>query len=122
MAATGAMGMTSAVGLEVSEPERPVAAEDDIPGKENSSTNNNAYLTGKLDEVQLRLLELKQTLEDFAKTTAAGMYVENGSDESHVGNGGIGLPVNGRRVVYVPVAEVRERPSVVTHTNECLGN
>jgi hypothetical protein len=83
--------------------------------------NSNAYLTEKLDEVQLRLLELKQTLEDFARNTRV---VDDDDDRSveadyNFGNGGIGLPANGRRIVYVPVAEVRERPSVSAHTSAC---
>lgn len=86
-----------------------------------NENNPNSYLAEKLDEVQLRLLELKQTLEEFARNNTA---VEDDDDRSgevdnNFGNGGIGLPANGRRIVYVPVAEVRERPPVVARTSAC---
>lgn len=78
--------------------------------------NSSAYLTEKLDEVQMRLFELKQTLEDFAKNSSG---LGGGESDNSFENGGIGLPANGKRIIYVPVAEVRERPSVSTHTSAC---
>ncbi|KAG0632087.1 hypothetical protein M758_1G303000 [Ceratodon purpureus] len=83
-------------------------------------SNSNAYLTEKLDEVQLRLLELKQTLEDFARNTrVVDDDDRNVGADNNFGNGGIGLPANGRRIIYVPVAEVRERAPVSAHTSAC---
>jgi len=78
-----------------------------------NDNNSNACLAEKLDEVQLRLLELKQTLEEFARsTTVEDDDDRSGEVDNNFGNGGIGLPANGRRIVYIPVAEVRERPPV----------
>lgn len=91
--------------------------ESTLPQKENAP---NSILTEKLDEVQVRLLELKQALDDFTKNAA--VVADGGSIEldNNVENGGIGLPENGKRVVYVPVvADVREQSPMSTHTSAC---
>ena len=109
--------MNAVNGVKTPASEQMAATETTLFHNENDS---NACLTEKLDEVQLRLLELKQTLEDFARTTRViDDEDRSGEADNNFGNGGIGLPANGRRIVYVPVAEVRERPPMSTHTSAC---
>jgi len=85
-----------------------------------NDSNSNAYIAEKLDEVQLRLLELKQTLEEFARTaTVEDDDDRSGEVDNNFGNGGIGLPASGKRIIYIPVAEVRERPAVSARTSAC---
>jgi hypothetical protein len=101
---------------QVSTSDGPVFNEAHTAGNEQKPRTKNT-LSEKLDEVQSRLLELKRTLEDFARS----MAVEDVKDVP-----GEGVPkfedrsvepsANGKRVVYVPVAEVRERPSAATST------
>lgn len=100
-------------------PEELAGTEIRTERNDKQSVANIVFLTEKLDEVQLRLLDLKRTLEDFARTTAVVDAEDNGGvGDTNAENGRIGHPANGKRVVYVPVAEVRERP-MGTPTSAC---
>ncbi len=73
-------------------------AETRMPRNENSS---NTVPTENLDEQQSRLLELERTLGVFDNDAvlvvdAEGITIEM---DNNFGNGGIGLPENGNRVV-----------------------
>lgn len=71
----------------------------------------NGILVEKLDEVHLKLQQLKHTLEAIISTS------ETSNGNRHTGIPADGIPENGvvlpngRRVVYVPVAEVIEKES-----------
>ncbi|KAG6549938.1 hypothetical protein Mapa_008449 [Marchantia paleacea] len=71
----------------------------------------NGILVEKLDEVHMKLQQLKHTLEAIISTS------ETSNGNRHTGRSADGIPENGvvlsngRRVVYVPVAEVVEKES-----------
>jgi len=45
-----------------------------------------------------------QILEELASVTVEDDDHRSGEVDNNFGNGGIGLPANGRRIVYIPVA------------------
>jgi len=83
------------------------AAATEITASQNLN-NANTILTEKLDEVQTRLLELKETLDVLAMDTVEEAEGKSTEVNNNFELGGIGLPANGNHVVYVPAVEVRE--------------
>ncbi|KAL3702268.1 hypothetical protein R1sor_020290 [Riccia sorocarpa] len=89
----------------------PPAVTDERPaGVENGSREMevNGLLVEKLDEVQVKLQHLKHTLEAVVSSeTSSGNGHTGGTGTGNRGNGL--TPSNGKRIIYMPVAEVVEK-------------